>query len=73
MYLTFGALKNNIEFSLAPSITLIWLTVKTTQCMIIRKTLCYDLFQTICKLCAKKIGSFRLTVSEDNYRIPRLL
>ena len=54
MYLTFCALKNNIEFFLAPLFTLVWLTVKTTQCMIIRKTLCYDLL-TLCKQCAKKL------------------
>ena len=38
--LTFCALKNNIEFSLALLFMLVWLTVKTTKCMIIRKTLC---------------------------------
>ena len=53
MHLTFCALKNNIEFSLAPLFMLVWLTVKATQCMIIRKTLCYDLLLTICKQCAK--------------------
>ena len=53
MYLTSCGLKNNIEFSLAPLFTLVWLTVKTTQCMIIRKLYYYDLLLTICKQCAK--------------------
>ena len=43
--------KNNIEFSLAPLFILVWLTLKTTLCMI-RKTLCYDLLLTLCKQCA---------------------
>ena len=49
---TFCALINNIEFSLAPLFMLVWPTVKTTQCMIIRKTLLRpspDNMQAVCK------------------------
>ena len=62
MYFTFCALINNIEFSLAPLFMLAWPIVKTTQCMIIRKTL----LRPSPASSVQKIGSFRLTVSENN-------
>ena len=55
MYLTFCALQNNIEFFLAPLFMLVWLTVKTTRCMIFRKTLYYDLLLTIIQPVLKKL------------------
>ena len=57
------------EFSLAPLFTLVWLTVKTTQCMII----CYDLLLTIRKQCAKNwfiptnMQSPRITTPYQDY------
>ena len=50
MRMSFCALKNNKEFSLAPLFMLVWLTVKITKYMIIYV---YDLLLTICKQCAK--------------------